>query len=206
MGGQFHPQQKQNGRTQAPIQRKTCENHIFQILVLFTDRMVTNCPMKLRVYSTTPKDFCQAFFPISLLPGIFLLLFFKTSCIIHPSSGCSAVGSAPALGAGCRRFESCHSDQRKGVAFRRPLFVVSSDRIRTHLNAKCQWHLAATSSKTGGNHMTLLRKVSNRILSLGGTFVFPLPGFEAAPIFCPNLLAEVGAVCLVVAERALRSV
>ena len=25
-------------------------------------------------------------------------------------SGCSAVGSAPALGAGCRRFESCHSD------------------------------------------------------------------------------------------------
>ena len=28
-------------------------------------------------------------------------------------SGCSAVGSAPALGAGCRRFESCHSDQTK---------------------------------------------------------------------------------------------
>ena len=27
-------------------------------------------------------------------------------------SGCSAVGSAPALGAGCRRFESCHSDQK----------------------------------------------------------------------------------------------
>ena len=25
-------------------------------------------------------------------------------------SGCCAVGSAPALGAGCRRFESCHSD------------------------------------------------------------------------------------------------
>ena len=25
-------------------------------------------------------------------------------------SGCSAAGSAPALGAGCRRFESCHSD------------------------------------------------------------------------------------------------
>ena len=23
---------------------------------------------------------------------------------------------------------------------------------RTHLNARCQWHLAATSSKTGGNH------------------------------------------------------
>ena len=25
-------------------------------------------------------------------------------------AGCSADGSAPALGAGCRRFESCHSD------------------------------------------------------------------------------------------------
>ena len=31
-------------------------------------------------------------------------------------SGCSAVGSAPALGAGCRRFESCHSDQYGRVA------------------------------------------------------------------------------------------
>ena len=28
-------------------------------------------------------------------------------------SGCSAAGSAPALGAGCRRFKSCHSDQKK---------------------------------------------------------------------------------------------
>ena len=28
-------------------------------------------------------------------------------------SGCSAVGSARALGARCRRFESCHSDQKK---------------------------------------------------------------------------------------------
>ena len=28
-------------------------------------------------------------------------------------SGCSAAGSAPALGAGCRRFESCHSDHLK---------------------------------------------------------------------------------------------
>ena len=28
-------------------------------------------------------------------------------------SGCSAAGSAPALGAGCRRFKSCHSDQKR---------------------------------------------------------------------------------------------
>ena len=33
-----------------------------------------------------------------------------TSRIKNSITGCSAVGSAPALGAGCRRFESCHSD------------------------------------------------------------------------------------------------
>ena len=32
------------------------------------------------------------------------------SRIKNSITGCSAVGSAPALGAGCRRFESCHSD------------------------------------------------------------------------------------------------
>ncbi len=30
-------------------------------------------------------------------------------------SGCSAVGSALALGARCRRFESCHSDQKSSI-------------------------------------------------------------------------------------------
>ena len=34
-------------------------------------------------------------------------------------AGCSAAGSAPALGAGCRRFESCHSDHvaADGISF-----------------------------------------------------------------------------------------
>ena len=32
---------------------------------------------------------------------------------MNKTSGCSAVGSAPALGAGCRRFESCHSDHQR---------------------------------------------------------------------------------------------
>ena len=32
-------------------------------------------------------------------------------------SGCSAVGSAPALGAGCREFEPLHSDHKKSNAF-----------------------------------------------------------------------------------------
>ena len=36
-----------------------------------------------------------------------------TDCNENTVSGCSAAGSAPALGAGCRRFESCHSDQEK---------------------------------------------------------------------------------------------
>ena len=39
------------------------------------------------------------------------LLWENTPSRINNSiTGCSAVGSAPALGAGCRRFESCHSD------------------------------------------------------------------------------------------------
>ena len=42
-------------------------------------------------------------------------------------SGCSAAGSAPALGAGCRRFKSCHSDQT--MIIRTPLskWVMCSD-------------------------------------------------------------------------------
>ena len=40
-------------------------------------------------------------------------------------SGCSAVGSALALGARCRRFKSCHSDQKQGLVSQRssPIFV-----------------------------------------------------------------------------------
>ena len=30
-------------------------------------------------------------------------------------SGCSAVGSVPGLGPGCRRFESCHPDENPSV-------------------------------------------------------------------------------------------
>ena len=43
-------------------------------------------------------------------------------------TGCSAVGSAPALGAGCRRFESCHSDHlsQKNRLKRRFFCVISS--------------------------------------------------------------------------------
>ena len=35
----------------------------------------------------------------------------------HFISGCSAVGSAPALGAGCREFKSPHSDQNSAKSF-----------------------------------------------------------------------------------------
>ena len=40
---------------------------------------------------------------------------------------CSAVGSAPALGAGCREFESRHLDQKEGMAFCHSLFLNSGE-------------------------------------------------------------------------------
>ena len=43
-------------------------------------------------------------------------------------SGCSAVGSAPALGAGCRRFESCHSDQKRGGTVRASSFFICGEK------------------------------------------------------------------------------
>ena len=38
-----------------------------------------------------------------------------------------------------------------------------TDKTRTHFNAKCRWHLAATSSKLNCNHLVLLRKTNNRV-------------------------------------------
>ena len=44
-------------------------------------------------------------------------------------SRCSADGSAPALGAGCRRFESCHLDhRRRGLCIVRDDFFYKSGR------------------------------------------------------------------------------
>ena len=37
-----------------------------------------------------------------------LLLFFRTFAPAFKATRCSAVGSVPGLGPGCRRFESCH--------------------------------------------------------------------------------------------------
>ena len=39
------------------------------------------------------------------------------------TSGCSAAGSAPHLGCGCRRFDSCHSDH-SGKGTRKSAFFV----------------------------------------------------------------------------------
>ena len=39
-------------------------------------------------------------------------------------SGCSAVGSARALGARCRRFESCHSDHKETIILIRKISVL----------------------------------------------------------------------------------
>ena len=56
----------------------------------------------------------KSFFQKEFFKNLFLAVdFFLFSCYNTPCSGCSAVGSAPGLGPGCRRFESCHSDQTK---------------------------------------------------------------------------------------------
>ena len=58
-------------------------------------------------------------------------------------SGCSAVGSAPALGAGCRAFESPHSDQNKESELYL-LEVVSSDfSFKTHKQQGILWEFPA---------------------------------------------------------------
>ena len=54
-----------------------------------------------------------------------------------------------------------------------------TDKTRTNLTAKCQWHFAATSSKLNCNYMTLLRKVSNRVL-------LPTLPIRLEPILMPN--------------------
>ena len=53
------------------------------------------------------------------------------------------------LGAGCREFESRHSDHKiKGGL--RPPFILCPIRDSKDPIATCRWHVAATSSKTGG--------------------------------------------------------
>ena len=49
--------------------------------------------------------------------------------------GCSAVGSAPALGAGCRRFESCHLDHNPFKLHRYAVYFFA-DRFLTVLFQK----------------------------------------------------------------------
>jgi len=43
------------------------------------------------------------------------------------------------------------------------IFPSDSGGIRTHPDAICRWHIAATSSKTGGYHTICLRQIGNRI-------------------------------------------
>ena len=79
----------------------------------------------------TRKDFFEN---LILSVDFFAFPCYNTSC-----SGCSAVGSAPGLGPGCRRFKSCQSDQKKGkthaVCF---LFFVWKDR---HAKMRCRFAL-----------------------------------------------------------------
>ena len=59
----------------------------------------------------------KIFFYKNLLTNDFIYaIIISVKCAGHHEPGCSAVGSAPALGAGCRRFKSCHSDHYGGIA------------------------------------------------------------------------------------------
>ena len=51
---------------------------------------------------------------------------------------CSAVGSAPALGAGCREFESRHLDQKTEMAFAISVFCIQGVRLE-ELNSTVRW-------------------------------------------------------------------
>ena len=51
-----------------------------------------------------------------------LLLFFRTFAPAFKATRCSAVGSVPGLGPGCRRFESCHLDSS---STNRPILFIS---------------------------------------------------------------------------------
>ena len=63
-----------------------------------------------------------------------------TSRIENSITGCSAVGSAPALGAGCRRFESCHSDHlSQKNRLKRRFFCVKSSFFQFHLTTYQLW-------------------------------------------------------------------
>ena len=76
-------------------------------------------------------------------------------------SGCSAVGSAPALGAGCRRFESCHSDHKSTVISieLRRTFSTPQNRLKQGIQAYNKPH-----------HRVLLRKSDPATLNMAVEF------------------------------------
>ena len=81
-------------------------------------------------------------------------------------SGCSAVGSAPALGAGCRRFESCHSDHLswKNRLFRR-FFCVLSSIFAVLAIAVLRWFQGQKSSGSTSKDSRRNRQIPNPSLT-----------------------------------------
>ena len=85
---------------------------------------------------------CAPLLPVCTQSAFFYLTDCKNYAIIavrKTQPGCSAIGSAPALGAGCRGFESLHSDQN----FDRKR--ISSSTFGHFL--RCFKHFTATYSK-----------------------------------------------------------
>ena len=62
-------------------------------------------------------------------------------------TGCSAVGSAPALGAGCRGFKSLHSDQKKQGNRKGTLLFHLRDLKDERYRATVRWTVVTASDQ-----------------------------------------------------------
>ena len=64
------------------------------------------------------------------------------------------------------------STRNKNTTQRVVFLFLMKQGTRTHLNARCRWHLAATSSQTGGNHTLcpLAKRPSSPVVSGVRTF------------------------------------
>ena len=91
-------------------------------------------------------------------------------------SGCSAVGSARALGARCRRFESCHSDQKGAFVAQRSDASSFLLRFQSSMFAFRKPNLVSPTV-----NVTFRPKQGKRyftwplVLFLGGMMCLPLP-------------------------------
>ena len=103
--------------------------------------------------------------------NLFLLVdFFLLSCYNTPCSGCSAVGSAPGLGPGCRRFKSCHSDQKRkqtlAVCFLFSLEMIGNAEMRHRFEVRSHRKHGTPQSFAGSNPVIPTKKENRPLRSV----------------------------------------